>query len=250
MARGKPVILRSCCFPRQKDAEEFFRIILHRAPLKSPLPVEDEAIVLELLERHPEYSMKEGCGIQYIEVRINQEPGHRPTRGFHIVRTDGSSIDFSFKVCISQRGKNLLEQVRCACRQAIMPALQEAKQQAFESHANDQWQAPCSITGEYLPWEQLEIDHAAPATFGVIFNGWLTAMRMDGKEPSADWITDPADKGIVSRFVIEEIEAHWIRYHNLTVTSAQSLRLVKAGLHRRFKAQRVPKIQRPLLLPA
>ena len=84
----------------QGDAEEHFREIRDKFPPGvqiGPGPeYEDLFALLTLYDANwPAEESKIGSGVSYFETRINKTNGGR-TIGFWVVRTDGTSLDFSF----------------------------------------------------------------------------------------------------------------------------------------------------------
>lgn len=84
----------------QRDAEEHFRGIREKFPpgtqIRPGSEYEDLLALLKLYDTNwPANESKIGSGVSYFETRVNRTNGGR-TIGFWVVRTDGSSIDFSF----------------------------------------------------------------------------------------------------------------------------------------------------------
>ena len=78
----------------QKAAEEHFRSIRDRHPLRTPIDdAQDHDDLVALLVRydaaHGEEESKIGCGVDYFEVRMNYGTGGA-TKGFWVVRANGS----------------------------------------------------------------------------------------------------------------------------------------------------------------
>lgn len=55
-------------------------------------------VLKALLEKHPKYDQKVGCG--FASFKYDEHPEYTGTMCFFIVRTDGSSEDFSFRKCL------------------------------------------------------------------------------------------------------------------------------------------------------
>lgn len=106
---------------------------------------DDQQFLLDLLAMHPESPEKIGPGVDHFEVRDNGS-----TVGFWVVRSDGSSIDFSFKKCLRAPGHE--EQVRGAMRAAVRDQKFAARDAAFA--AGD---VRCPVTGELLPPETCHV---------------------------------------------------------------------------------------------
>ncbi|KAG4964965.1 hypothetical protein JHK84_039590 [Glycine max] len=69
------------------------------------LTMEDERAVVEnILIYHPDYEDKIGSGLN--SIMVDQHPLYLFPRCLFVVRTDGSWIDFSYRVCIEEYIKN------------------------------------------------------------------------------------------------------------------------------------------------
>lgn len=118
---------------------------------------DDLPFVISVLMKHYEWTEKIGCGIASIEVRNNGG-----TRGFWIVRTDGSAIDISWVVAINGKPSAKADAVTAA-RKAI------ASQIAAVPTATG---AACSICGRVLTaTDTVHVDHEIP--FDTLFSQWL-----------------------------------------------------------------------------
>lgn len=68
--------------------------ILYKKPLRQKLDDEDFKFMLDFLKKiHPCSKEKIGCGVDYFYT----DTGPKGTRCFHIQRTDGSHVHFSFR---------------------------------------------------------------------------------------------------------------------------------------------------------
>ena len=90
----KPVQIGALNFPRKKDANDFFREMLYRYDLGDKVS-KDDAVLAQLLSKHPEATEKIGAGIESFSVRA----ADYGTRCFWVNRVDGSFEKFSFKAC-------------------------------------------------------------------------------------------------------------------------------------------------------
>lgn len=79
-------------------AGDAVRAVLHGNPVASELSGEDFDLVRDLLDMHHEAADKIGVGVSGIRIApplIGKYPG------FEVIRTDGSTIDFSYKTCLT-----------------------------------------------------------------------------------------------------------------------------------------------------
>ncbi|MCD2443070.1 DCL family protein [Agromyces sp. SYSU K20354] len=101
------VVLDSFRWSTRSSAEAAFRAILRdsgyelNAPIDSP---EHDQMLRELLERHPDHAEKIGGGVEFFYVGLTKDGGRSyvrsDARGIWIRRTDGSTVDFSYRTAI------------------------------------------------------------------------------------------------------------------------------------------------------
>ena len=99
MGKSIPMDIGERRFPSKGEAREFFRTILYRYRLGERVSEADAADLSNLLQLHTESEQKFGGGIDHFEIM----DGGYGTRCFKLVRTDGSSDDFSFGHCITPK---------------------------------------------------------------------------------------------------------------------------------------------------
>jgi len=99
MGRGKPVVLESMTFDNQGQAKEFFQEMLSRYVPGERVSSDDAIHLRGLFQRHPEYAVKVGAGIDHFEVI----PADYATRCFCAVRSDGTKERFSYLRCVTQK---------------------------------------------------------------------------------------------------------------------------------------------------
>jgi hypothetical protein len=92
-------------FPTKGTATEHFRRMLNRYAVGDRVADGDAVQLASLLRKHPDAEQKIGTGVDYFSVR-NAEFG---TRCFEVVRSDGSAIDFSFRWCVGNSGRDEAE---------------------------------------------------------------------------------------------------------------------------------------------
>ena len=176
--RSKPVELATRSFDKQGDATLFFKTMLNRYRPGERVSDDDGLDVVALLERHTEYVMKVGCGVDHFEV-VMTEHG---TQCFRIVRVDGSGTDFSYPHCISQRVPSGKQEVSQAFRRAVRFDLYRARDIFFAAHSNEDGLVACAVTGERIGREEAHMDHRPPMTFEVIVTTFLCGrgLSLDG----------------------------------------------------------------------
>src|SRR5262245_21327885 len=142
-------------FKTKKSLLEKIRKMLHAAPMGVELDEPHHGFLLELLKRHPEKEKKEGVGVRAFRVTTSEYKN----RCFEIIRTDGSTTDFSFMKCVTERS-SWAEFIH-ALREAIRQQIWEAKEKVFR------WdeEIKCPLAGEVITREMAHVDHVHPVTF-------------------------------------------------------------------------------------
>jgi hypothetical protein len=99
VGRSIPIAVGDRKFASKGDAVEFFREMLNRYRPGDHVSDPDAVDLKNLLQLHTEAERKIGTGIHHFEVM----DGGFGTQCFKVVRTDGSSDDFSYGHCITPK---------------------------------------------------------------------------------------------------------------------------------------------------
>lgn len=202
-------------FRTKQEITEYAQSILHGYGVGNVLTGKDFEFIYDLLQRHPKVDEKMGCGVK--EFRIMK--GLFDTRAFEIVRTDGTTTDFSYVKCISS--KNELHDIRMACREAVRDDTLGFKQNYFDAEADVNMMVECPLTGEKVAWEDAHVDHMPPDTFDSIFRQWLDKGEID---PKSVEIGGYEDGEMGKYFKDSDLKERFREFHNqcakLRVTSA------------------------------
>jgi len=199
---AKAVQVGSRQFASQKAALAFFREIRDRYADGAHIGLDDDAALRELLECHPEAPQKIGAGIAHFTVATDTTFG--TTRHFVVVRTDGSSTDFSFKMCVEGRNSNRdrLE----ALRRAVEEQVVGFRNQAFAGRPA----LTCPLSGIDVTVNDSHVDHGPPLGFHGLAGAWLAST---GLELSAIQISQPADNQIVTSMTDAAQKQSWQEFH-------------------------------------
>lgn len=162
-----PVEIGDNKFKSKKEALEFFKRILNSYDVGETLSSTDFDNLFCLLEIHPNKNEKIGCGINYFRIGVAKFK----TKSFELVRTDGTHEFFSYTNRIN-KSKDNFSNFRIACRQAVQKDLIKLKQTFFKEKSKN-GKVQCQETGEFLKYEELNIDHRQPNTFSVIVDRFL-----------------------------------------------------------------------------
>lgn len=200
-ARKIFAVLGSEEFHTKASVVERCRTLLNGAELRKPFKGKDHEFLSDLLPRHPAADEKIGCGAEWFEVRLHYWRGAFRQRGFYVVRTDGSSVDFSFYVCLlsdpADRRRCLVE----ACREAVGDSIHRFKLATFMGRDS----IPCAETGERVGWDEAHVDHADPWPFRNIVQEWL-------KLQPSDPVT--SEVGMRRIFVEGAVRGDFCRFHD------------------------------------
>lgn len=101
MGRARAIRIETRTFEKAGDGTAFFSGMLNRYKIGDRVSDADGLDLSSLLKRHDEYSEKVGVGIDH--YKVDGAPDGYSGKCFWIVRTDGSSIDFSFGHCLKKK---------------------------------------------------------------------------------------------------------------------------------------------------
>lgn len=101
-------------YQRKGEAEETVRKLLHGHKVGYELEGEEFDLIRDLLDMHHEAADKIGSGVKGIRIA---PPLIGKWNGFEVIRTDGTSIDFSYKTCF--KAPSLRSQVHNVMRAEV-----------------------------------------------------------------------------------------------------------------------------------
>jgi Protein of unknown function (DUF3223) len=191
-------------FETQRAKREHFSQMLARYPLGIPIPPPDDDDLRDLIELHPDANEKIGVGIDYFFVEQNPPCG---SRGFQILRVDGSVVRFSYPACLTGRRASAEEEVNHALRREIGDDIQRAKIECFEATAIN-GRITCPETGRACMWDEVHADHADPYRFVVLTQTFLVA---HGITPGYEMVEKFNG---VSRLKDRRLAEEWSRFHH------------------------------------
>jgi hypothetical protein len=207
MARGIPVELSTRSFPNKTRAGEFFREMRDRYRVGKPLNEADAADLEALLERHPDCVEKVGVGIDYFTTMRAPEYG---TKCFQIVRTDGSTTDFSAPSAINAAPPPRKREVSQAFRSAVKDQINNARDAYFAAHADSGGKVPCAATKERVAKHEIHCDHRPPMTFEVLVTTFLTGRSLTVEQVP---ISAPADNQFSATITDAALLSDFVEYH-------------------------------------
>jgi hypothetical protein len=199
----------------------------------------DSEFLRGLLERHPEALQKIGCGVK----RFFKDRTDQGTDCFWLERQDGISTDFSYISCVNARGRSLYQEFAEACRRAVQPYLNAAKNAHFEKYGNAEGKVPCEITGEMVARYESHLDHKKPMTFQVIVTTFIAANRIEVRR---GMLSISRDAQFVTTFMDKDLEQKFCEYHK----DVAKLRIIKARENLSLGgSERITEPKRPVILP-
>jgi len=228
MTRGKPVDIATRSFATQGLALDFFKAMLARYRPGGRVNDLDALDLAALLERHDEYQMKVGCGVDHFEVMMTEHG----TPCFRIVRNDGSGTDFSYLHCVRQRPPTRKQEVSQAFRRVVRFDLYNARDQFFSANKDSAGFVVCAETGERITRDQAHMDHRAPLTFEVIVTTFLAArgFALD-QVPLTSGRDEQVSPEITDRVLAESFRAYHARIALLDLVK-NIANLAQAARHR------------------
>lgn len=138
---------KSALYQFSRSLFEQYRLKINRPKQRMEILGDDLSFTLNLLKRHPSYSVKRGVGIAKVYI------GENFSGGTHMLiqRLDDSLVDVSWVQCCHQRRPSKKAELLLAMRTAISSQLLDFKR------ANKAICATCSTI------ENLEVDHKTPS---------------------------------------------------------------------------------------
>jgi hypothetical protein len=185
--------------PTKKARKAYFSNILNTAKIGERLAEHHEDL-LSLLQEHPAADEKIGAGV--LAFKVDLVPPYY-SRGFYILRTDGSVDDFSYIICLNGRPSKK-QKAKRAFRNEIFLQIDAFRRETFASGTSS-----CAITGGVIDNASAEIDHAPPNTFAKMMADFLSGHGF--KADDVDAISH--DGGVTYCIVDVDLRRAWQEYH-------------------------------------
>lgn len=203
-------VLGGRSFTSQEQIKAFVQNLL-RTQVDLPWRIPDEytPFLVDLVARHPRAAEKFGVGA----VHFMLVAGPYRSRRIHLIRTDGTWTDFSYKKCIA--GGNMHGDVVKAMRDAVNDQCLRVRQEGPESFI-------CPFTQQLVWKQEAHVDHAPPNTFAVLMDRFL---KMENFR-----LEDIRTLGMQRWLESDDRCARWQAFHAANAT----LRLVSAEANTRI----------------
>ena len=233
MPKRISVIIGDLTFATQKEASHFIKNMLNKYGDQETVSIEDQEVLTNLIERHPEAIQKIGVGIR----QFYKAPTAMGTSCFWLEREDGTKTDFSYGSCITGKSKTLFQEFMEACREAVRDDLIETKYAYFRTNADSSGKVPCAISGEMVTDKESHLDHVKPLTFQVIV---VTFFKSNGINISRNMFTQSSDAQFQASFVDQEMKEKFRTYHH----DITDLRIIKNRLNLKMgPSERIKKVK-------
>lgn len=210
----REIVIGAVTLKNVTAAREYVRELVARCRLGEPITdLHDAMFVRALLQRHPSVQEKIGRGVRHIEVRLNKHNG-KANRGFWIVRTDGSELEFSWLECLKPTAHR--NKVYNAMRAAVQDDVYEFKRRQFTGVKT----VKCALTGAVIGMTDADVHHEPPFKQLVdeFVQGKFDDVQVDDGHSSAQFGDRLVDECFIER---------WRKYHD----EKAGLRIVKRESH-------------------
>ena len=214
---GKPVELSNGrVWPTKTAAKEHFKSMLGRYADNDIIDADDDHDDLSaLLERFDvlvaDGAPKIGVGIERFERRLNRGDGWS-SPGFWVIRTDGTSTDFSYVKAVDGNAKSQSQEFYDACHNAVSRDLLKLKQKQFDHFSNGDGEIECDLTGELVSFPNASLSHATPS-FGTIVDAFRRLKGWEGGPPPGT-LTSSEDEQLSTHFTDDAVSREFRDYHH------------------------------------
>lgn len=211
----KPLLLATRSFPTRGAAQQFYRDILYQYRPGDRVSDAHAADLLAVLDRHPEYEQKVGCGIAHFEVMMTPQG----TPCFRIVRVDKTGTDFSFYWAIKGEPPSRKHEVLTAFRAAVADDVAAIRGELIGKSLVGPGLVRCAVSGVSIPIAEAHVDHRPPHTFEALV---LRFLAERGLVIPAVPITEGRDEQTITEITDAVLAENFRSFH----TAAAVLELV------------------------
>lgn len=198
MARRQTVTWwKALGFTNQSDIKKKIRSIVNTVPLYTPLNEDNTLFLINVLRHHHQFEQKMAgeVNLKHLEIRINQDDGHGPTRGIWIVKKDNTSVGISWHTALEPGGGSSKKQDVCqAARYEINDQIFAFREQPY---------GLCELCNESIAAgiDIVHVDHIKP--FDELFKLFMKTVSI-----TYDNI-DTQDR----RFIDRNLALQWAHFH-------------------------------------
>lgn len=221
---GIPVLLETFSWPTRSEAEAAFRGILRSSGYSVGDVVSDlvhHRMLLELLERHPDYVEKVGPGVKEFYISRTRDANGvfvgANAIGIWIRRVDGDEVDFSYLTAIRQTS------AMSDAKEALRAEVDDRRRAYREARFASREEVLSDLSGE-------RINELRDAQVVYLVPTWeqLASRFADDEGGWDELVVAPASSGIAaigSRLADRSQAGRWLEFH----TRHANLGLAKAS---------------------
>lgn len=209
----------------KKAITERIRAIANNAELSVPLAGDAEQFVMDILRKHPDWTVKQGAGVSAVVVKENRAYGYRPTRGFWLKRIDGTEVDISWVEALSPTPHD--RKVKLALRHLIADQSHEYRAN-LTSMSN---LVRCESCQNETHVDNADVDHRPPCEFETLVQSFLVDMCIGFDDIK---IAPHEDKDLKDKLQDEKLAEDWREWHR----KRSQLWLICKPCHKQLTAAR------------
>lgn len=146
-------------------------------------------LLTDVFPKHEHWHDKRGAGVSHVEVRVH---GEYRTKGFFLVRTDGTAVDISYRVALD--GATPFARFTAAARYEVFGQISA-------------WKA-----ANPAPADRMHCDHVVP--FDTLVRRWLASVGLSQEEV----IVSSQRVGHHDLFSSRDLALSWQRFHRQHAT--------------------------------
>lgn len=229
----KPVILSTRSFATQGEAERFYREMLRGYAVGERVTEEHSSDLLALLDRHPEYVQKVGCGLSHFAVMMTEQG----TPCFRLVRPDGSGTDFSFYWAIKGRPPGRKQEVLSAFRRTVSGDIAKMRSQLILERKVGGDLIECAASGMHIPISEAHVDHRPPLTFELLVVKFIAGRGLEFDQvPITVGTNEQTAPDITDAKLVEAFRAYHAAEAQLALVE-KTINLAQSSRHRLSRLQ-------------
>lgn len=209
---GIPVILETFSWPTRSAAEAAFRRILRDSEYSIGDAISDPVhhrMLIELLERHPDYAEKTGPGVKEFFIGRTRDAGGvfvgANAIGIWIRRVDGEEADFSYLSAIRQHS------VKSDAKEGLRTEVDERRQEYREARFASRGEVRSDLSGERIDSiRDAQVIYMSPTW------GQLTYRFAENEGGWGELAVNPASSGIAAvglRLADRSQASRWLLFH-------------------------------------
>jgi hypothetical protein len=232
MGKRRAIFIGDQEFKTKKALEDYVRAIAARYEDHVPIVNPDHDFLMTFFQTmHETWEEKQGVGVQHFVMRwVYTTQGK--SRSIHIVRTDGTVVDISWKRCIEKPSHyaDMLD----AARFEITSQRNEFSDEFFRGNKSPL----CQVTQQPITKQESQVDHAAPMKLKNLADGWLKRKGIVANDIRLE------DLGVEKKFADRTLAEDWQQFHADNAKLRVVLKTVNLSIANRLDADSLPTFER------